>query len=144
MTWRSDAAFSSTRIVSDVGTGLWYGVGMAVILTVISAVSLVLSRTNPFETMHMTWLRGVSCNFIAGTLAGTAAGMMRPIGKWVLGSVAIGAVAGGITGAVFAIGEFGRGNSNAHSIGFAVLLSVFGAIMGPVLRTKIRGGRALG
>jgi hypothetical protein len=136
--------FFSMRLIADIGIGLRYGVGMAVFFSALSVVSWVLSQVTPFATLHMTWLQGISCYFISGTLAGIAAGVLRPIGQWAFGSVVIGAVAGGITGTVFTIGEFGQGGWTARNIGFVVLLTVFGAVMGPILRTKIRAARALG
>jgi hypothetical protein len=110
---------------------------MAVFFSVLSAISFALSQHNPFEIMHMTWLRGISCYLISGILAGIVGGVIRPLGKWVSGSVVIGALAGGITGVVFAFGQFGRSNWSGNSIGFAVFLSVIGAIFGPLVRAKI-------
>jgi hypothetical protein len=128
--------FFSTRILSDVGIGLGKGVVMAVFFSALSSISLVLSQRNTFEIMHMTWLRGVSCYLISGILSGIIWGVMRPFVQGVFGSAVIGGIAGGITGVVFAFGEFGRSHWSGNSIGFAVFLLFLGTIFGPLVRAS--------
>jgi peptidoglycan/LPS O-acetylase OafA/YrhL len=99
---------------------------------------------NPFTALHMTYVVGLACHFIAGVIAGAIGGVMRPLSRWLLGAMLIGGVAGVITVVVFSIGEYGRQFWNPDTKWLTVGFACIGAIIAPYARYKSRAGRRPG
>jgi purine-cytosine permease-like protein len=126
--------------------GLFVAVAFAVLSTISGLAGLSLGRksANPFASLQMTYLAGLVCHLVAGVVGGAIAGVMRPLGRWLIGAMLIGSVAGAITAITFMVGEYGRHVWNPETREIIVLFACIGAIIAAYARSKMRSGRRMG